>query len=210
MPVKAATERNFRRAGVKVARRRRFRPQVSWTVGRRALSVLLLVFGVYQSVTFAFTTPLLRVSRISVHGNVRLSSGEVQALVEDLRGTSILQVDLDASRAVANVLPKTAIGVSESGLKTSADLHAMKALGYQAFLMGERFMVEPDPGAALAGLIESPADDGFRRLVVVDEVALRIEQQHRHREVARELPHQDDLDGSLRHASFVSAGDFTT
>ena len=31
----------------------------------------------------------------------------------------------------------------------------MKALGYQAFLIGERFMIEPDPGAALAGLIES-------------------------------------------------------
>ena len=31
----------------------------------------------------------------------------------------------------------------------------MTALGYGAVLMGERFLVEPDPGAALAGLIES-------------------------------------------------------
>ena len=71
------------------------------------------------------------------------------------RNLRTLQVDLDASRAVAEVLPSGSIGVSESGLKTGADLHAMKALGYQAFLMGERFMIEPDPGAALAGLIES-------------------------------------------------------
>ena len=71
------------------------------------------------------------------------------------RNLRTLQVDLSASRDVASILPKHAIGVSESGLKTSADLHAMKALGYQAFLMGERFMIEPDPGAALAGLIES-------------------------------------------------------
>lgn len=71
------------------------------------------------------------------------------------RNLRTLQVDLNASREVAGALPKGAIGVSESGLKTSADLHAMTALGYQAFLMGERFMVEPDPGAALAGLIES-------------------------------------------------------
>lgn len=71
------------------------------------------------------------------------------------RNLRTLQVDLNASRDVAAVLPKGAIGVSESGLKTSADLRAMKALGYQAFLMGERFMIEPDPGAALAGLIES-------------------------------------------------------
>ena len=30
----------------------------------------------------------------------------------------------------------------------------MKALGYRAFLMGERFMIEPDPGAALSGLLD--------------------------------------------------------
>ena len=71
------------------------------------------------------------------------------------RNLRTLQVDLDASRVVAGVLPAGSIGVSESGLKTSADLQAMKALGYQAFLMGERFMIEPDPGEALAGLIAS-------------------------------------------------------
>ena len=69
------------------------------------------------------------------------------------RNLRTLQVDLNASREVAAVLPEGAIAVSESGLKTSADLHAMKTLGYQAFLIGERFMVEPDPGAALAGFI---------------------------------------------------------
>ncbi|MGH9371955.1 MAG: cell division protein FtsQ/DivIB, partial [Vicinamibacterales bacterium] len=70
----------------------------SRVVVQRVLTVLLLVFGIYQTVSLAFTTPLLRVSEIAVHGNVRLSSGQVQALVEDLRGTSILQVDLDAFR----------------------------------------------------------------------------------------------------------------
>ncbi len=120
MTVKAPTERNFRRTSAKKGtRRRRFRPRLSWSVLRRLLSVLLLVFGVYQSIAFAFTTPLLRVNRISVHGNVRLSSGEVQALVEDLRGSSILRVDLDAFRqrlvespwvadvALRRVLPST-------------------------------------------------------------------------------------------------------
>ena len=71
------------------------------------------------------------------------------------RNLRTLQVDLNASRVVAAVLPPEVIGISESGLKTPADLQAMKGLGYRAFLMGERFMVEPDPGAALAGLIES-------------------------------------------------------
>ena len=71
------------------------------------------------------------------------------------RNLRTLTVDLDASRRVAEMLPANVIGISESGLRTAADLQAMKALGYQAFLMGERFMIEPDPGAALRGLIES-------------------------------------------------------
>lgn len=71
------------------------------------------------------------------------------------RNLRTLQVDLNASHEVARLLPSSVIGVSESGLKTPADLQAMKALGYRAFLMGERFMIEPDPGAALAGLLES-------------------------------------------------------
>ena len=119
MTVKALSERNFRRASAKSAKRRRFRPRLSWNVVRRLLSVVLLLFGVYESIAFAFTTPLLRVNRISVHGTVRLSSGEVQALVEDLRGSSILRVDLDAFRqrlvespwvadvALRRVLPST-------------------------------------------------------------------------------------------------------
>lgn len=71
------------------------------------------------------------------------------------RNLRTLQVDLDASEAIAGMLPAGVIGISESGLKTPADLHRMKSLGYRAFLMGERFMIEPNPGAALAGLIEA-------------------------------------------------------
>jgi indole-3-glycerol phosphate synthase len=71
------------------------------------------------------------------------------------RNLRTLQVDLDASRHVASMLPSDVTGISESGLKTPADLQSMQALGYKAFLMGERFMIEPDPGLALAGLIGS-------------------------------------------------------
>jgi indole-3-glycerol phosphate synthase len=81
---------------------------------------------------------------------VRAGAGIIGVNNRNLR---TLQVDLHASRDVADVLPPGAIGISESGLKTPADLHAMRQLGYQAFLMGERFMIEPDPGAALRSLL---------------------------------------------------------
>ena len=78
------------------------------------------------------------------------------------RNLRTLDVDLNASRDIAGVIPKDAIGISESGLKTPAYLQLMQSLGYKAFLMGERFMIEPDPGAALAGLIESLQEPAHR------------------------------------------------
>ncbi|MDO8680911.1 MAG: indole-3-glycerol phosphate synthase TrpC [Acidobacteriota bacterium] len=71
------------------------------------------------------------------------------------RNLRTLQVDLEASHVIARSLPRDVVAISESGLKTPDDLRAMTSLGYKAFLIGERFMVAPDPGAALAHLLES-------------------------------------------------------
>ena len=69
------------------------------------------------------------------------------------RNLRTLQVDVHASETLIAKMPAEVIGVSESGLKTAADLTRLKALGYRAFLIGERFMTAADPGAALAELL---------------------------------------------------------
>jgi indole-3-glycerol phosphate synthase len=71
------------------------------------------------------------------------------------RNLRTLEVDLDVSHAVAARVPQDRIAVSESGFRTADELKAMRQVGYRAFLIGERFMTEPDPGAALAGLLAS-------------------------------------------------------
>ncbi len=62
---------------------------------------------------------MFRVNRVRVHGNVRISSGEVQAIVSDLQGAHILTANLTGSRrkllkspwlaevALRRVLPST-------------------------------------------------------------------------------------------------------
>ena len=52
------------------------------------------------------------------------------------------------------MMPKEAVAVSESGLKSASDLARLSALGYRAFLIGERFMTAADPGGALRQLLE--------------------------------------------------------
>jgi indole-3-glycerol phosphate synthase len=70
------------------------------------------------------------------------------------RNLRTLQVDVHASEAVIAQIPADVIAVSESGLKTAADLARLRALGYRAFLIGERFMTAADPGVALMNLLE--------------------------------------------------------
>ncbi|MFN7984049.1 MAG: indole-3-glycerol phosphate synthase TrpC [Vicinamibacterales bacterium] len=69
------------------------------------------------------------------------------------RNLRTLVVDVHASETLVSMMPKGVVAVSESGLKTSADLARLSALGYGAFLIGERFMTDADPGAALAQLL---------------------------------------------------------
>jgi indole-3-glycerol phosphate synthase len=69
------------------------------------------------------------------------------------RNLRTLTVDVHASESLVAMMPKGVIAVSESGLKSAADLSRLSQLGYGAFLIGERFMTDPDPGAALARLL---------------------------------------------------------
>jgi indole-3-glycerol phosphate synthase len=69
------------------------------------------------------------------------------------RNLRTLEVDLTASEALIARVPKGIVAVSESGLRQPEDLTRLRALGYHAFLIGERFMTAPDPGAALRALI---------------------------------------------------------
>ena len=69
------------------------------------------------------------------------------------RNLRTLAVDVDASDRLAARLPAGVVGVSESGLRSRADLDRLAAAGYKAFLIGERFMTDPDPSRAIGVLI---------------------------------------------------------
>ena len=100
MSVKATTERNFRRASVRPGGRRRgeFVRWLSWRTGAWTVAVLVIVYSGYRGANVVLHAPLLQIQRITVEGNLRLSSGEVQAIVEGLQGSSILTADLSRYR----------------------------------------------------------------------------------------------------------------
>ena len=71
------------------------------------------------------------------------------------RNLRTLAVDVDVSHQAIELIPETIVAVAESGLKTGADVRRLRDAGYDAFLIGERFMTTHDPGAALSELLES-------------------------------------------------------
>ena len=69
------------------------------------------------------------------------------------RNLKTLAVSIDTAHRVAPIIASARVRVAESGLRSGADLASLHAAGYGAFLIGERFMTEGNPGEALAAVI---------------------------------------------------------
>ena len=87
--------------------------------------------------------------------------GEIEAAVAagaeiigvNNRNLRTLAVDTEVSDRARALIPERVVAVAESGLKTGDDLRRLQGAGYDAFLIGERFMTARDPGGALADLL---------------------------------------------------------
>jgi cell division septal protein FtsQ len=172
MAVKTAVERNFRRAKVKPSKKRAGRARVLLRALRPvAVMVLALVAG-YLALDLVVSASTLQIRKITIKGNSRLSVGEVQALVEGLRGTSILTADLPlyrqqllespwvADAAMRRILPSTVeIFISERapiGLcRLGSDLYLLDRTGILIDEFGPKYASFDLP--LIDGVVRRPA-----------------------------------------------------
>jgi indole-3-glycerol phosphate synthase len=68
------------------------------------------------------------------------------------RNLRTLDVDAGVHAQLAEKVKRGVAAVAESGLREAADLQRLETAGYSAFLVGERLIGQPDPGAALRAL----------------------------------------------------------
>jgi cell division protein FtsQ len=175
MSVKARAEKNFRRSKLKPTRRKGKRRRISWRAVRVLLSILLVGYATYRVFDLVVSASALQVRRITVHGNERLGSGEVLALVEGLRGTSILTADLERYRrrllkspwvaevALRRVLPSTV----EVFVRERRPM-AVGRLGGQFFLIDRQGVIIDEFGPQYSefdlpiidGLVRTPGSGG--------------------------------------------------
>ncbi len=167
MAVAAPSDRRFRRSHVKPARKR------SGLLSRRLRAVVIVIvlgFALYaghHAVGVVAGLEIFHVDRIHVRGNHRLSNGEVLALVAELRGRSILAVDLEEWRHVLLKSPWVADASLHRTLPSTVDVVILErtALGIgringALYLVDERGVVIDEYGPSY-GDLDLPIIDGL-------------------------------------------------
>ena len=130
-------------------------------------AVLLIVAALEQADLVALQTKAWHMglaTLVEVHDEAELTraiDSGARIIGVNNRNLRTLAVDITASDRLAAQMPHGVIAVSESGLKSRQELDRLAAVGYRAFLIGERFMTDQDPARAVRDLISSPAGRTF-------------------------------------------------
>ena len=171
--IAAPADRRFHRSGLRPEQRR-----VSRTIVRAAKWIAgIAVVGAagFWLTDVVLHARMLTVQHVRVRGNVRLSEGDVRALVDGIRGENIFRVDFEPYRqrvldspwvssvALSRVLPST-IDVRV----TERTPMAVARVGQQLFLVDDSGVIIDEYGAAyrdldlpiVDGLVSSPAGKG--------------------------------------------------
>jgi cell division protein FtsQ len=167
MPGLPTTDKRFRRAHVKPSRRRSPLSKHAWLAARLLALAVVLAYGGYRGVTLIAAASSLQIGHMVVRGHERLSTGEVLALVEGLRGQNILAVDLDEwqrkllsspwveSATIRRVLPST-VEISITERRPIG----IGRLGTAIYLVDARGVIIDEYGPAYAD-IDLPIIDGI-------------------------------------------------
>jgi indole-3-glycerol phosphate synthase len=83
----------------------------------------------------------------------RALAAEARLIGVNNRNLHTFETDIDTTRRLVAGMPEDITKVSESGLRTAAELAGLEAIGVHCFLIGETFMRERDPGAALHAVL---------------------------------------------------------
>ncbi len=70
------------------------------------------------------------------------------------RDLKTFEMDLETSFRLRKKIPSGRLAVSESGIRSGQEVRRLADAGFHAVLIGEQLMTRPDPGQALAELLE--------------------------------------------------------
>jgi cell division protein FtsQ len=161
------SDRRFRRAQVKPSGRKGAGLRRAKLAAKLALLGILATLGAGRAIAIVTESPAMRVSLINLHGNDRLSRGEVLALLADLHGQNILAVDLESWRDRLLTSPWVETAVVRRVLPGTIDVvvrertpMGIARLGRDLYLVDQHGVVVDEYGPAYADL-DLPVIDGL-------------------------------------------------
>ena len=94
---------------------------------------------------------------LEMHSEAELDYAELEPDLCGINNRNLgsFVTDVENSFRLAELLPKDAVKVSESGISNPTTVRALRDAGFRGFLIGENFMKTPDPGRALCEFIEN-------------------------------------------------------
>jgi indole-3-glycerol phosphate synthase len=136
-------------------------PWQVWEARAAGADAVLLIVAALEQRTLRELLALTRQSGMEALVEVH-QRGELERALEagaavvgvNSRDLRTLSVSLDTALALAPAIPDEVVAVAESGIRSGADVRALRDAGFDAFLVGERLMSAPCPGAALRTMIE--------------------------------------------------------
>ncbi|MTI38959.1 indole-3-glycerol phosphate synthase TrpC [Fulvivirga lutimaris] len=106
----------------------------------------------------AFAQSLGLETLLEVHNEEELNSSvneHIDLVGVNNRNLKTFEVSIETSKSLASLIPSKFVKVSESGISDPRTIMDLRAVGFQGFLMGERFMQNSRPEKACARFIES-------------------------------------------------------
>lgn len=134
--------------------------QLDWAAEAGA-AVILLVASLYRDhAELAAWAAAARerglVPLIETHDDLdvaKLGAAEWELVGVNNRDLTTFSVGIETSERLASTLPPGALWVSESGIKSRAEVERLAGIGFSAFLIGESLLLAEDPGAKLRELL---------------------------------------------------------
>ena len=192
-------------------------------MGPAIIAACLLVavtFALFRGRTLLARVGMLRVDRVVVHGNERLSKGEVMGMLDGLRGQSLFWTDLDVWRQRLLASPWVSDAALRRSLPSTVDVAisertpvGVSRVGEAMYLVDERGILIDQYGPQYADLdlpiidgLAMPSSDGSAADPARAELASRIITSIRTKpDLAHKLSQIDVTD--LHNASVILSGD---
>lgn len=219
--VAARFDRRFRRAHIKPARKRRNWRALMKPLARDVLIGVAVAYGIYRGSLVAAHAHVLRIDRIVVHGNHRLSQGEVLAVLNGLHGESLVWTNLDLWRKRLLASPWVLDAALRRSLPSTVEVTvrerqpvSLARLDGEMYLVDERGVLIDQYGPQYAdldlpivdGLVAAPGEDPSKTDEARAGLAARVIASLKAKpEIAGRLSQVDVSD--LHNARVIMSGD---